>query len=303
MQDVGPSGITGSPGSSAMVNRAKEKREASPVEIDDVESSSDLESRSKGKFPTLWQRFCRDRKVMLFCILTAWAAMWFVKQMIQKPKVEASNVIQEAKNAAPVPNATNDCKWRPEPLQGVCDNTKSTEYSKGYKTAEECENACCAAPNCMSFQFRKKEGCQWGGDTRLGNEGDGPTAWCEPRPHDKWRGQWVAKDGTRVEGACTDIGWNPDELQGQCFGLGGKRAIPNHTPEACRDACCADSECAIWEWRADAGCFYNKNGFACQDTSPLDFEPFHGKRKVVAGRTYTPSAYSGDYADMAEQQR
>ena len=67
----------------------------------------------------------------------------------------------------------NSCDWRPEPLQGTCDVTKPTQDSQIYKNAEECENACCANAECISFQFRTKEGCMWGGDTRLGAEKDG----------------------------------------------------------------------------------------------------------------------------------
>lgn len=140
-----------------------------------------------------------------------------------------------------------------------------------------------------------------GGDTRLGAEKDGVGAWCEPRAPSKWNGQRIKEDGTLVAGACVDgaNGWNPDELQGQCFGLGSSKSISSNTAVQCKDACCADAECAVWQWREDAGCFYNKGAHGCQEANPLDFEPFIGKRKVVEGRSYTPYAYSKDFEDMA----
>lgn len=194
------------------------------------------------------------------------------------------------------------CQWKSEPLQGTCDGTKSTEESRVHLTAQACEEACCSDETCVSFQFRAKEGCLWGGDTRLGGEKDGPSAWCEPRPPAMWHGQWIKTKGTddAVPGACTNDGWKPKELDGQCFGLGSRRTIPNNIPEACRDACCTNENCRIWQWRSDAGCFFNNEAFNCQESKPHDFEPFFGKRKFLHERSYTPYAYSGDFADMAQ---
>ena len=89
-----------------------------------------------------------------------------------------------------------------------------------YDNAIDCENACCETESCVSFQFREKEGCQWGGDTRLGAEKDGVPAWCEPRAPAPWKGQWIKKHEEKIDGACDDKKWNPKELSGQCFGLG-----------------------------------------------------------------------------------
>ena len=199
------------------------------------------------------------------------------------------------------PVAVNGCGWRPEPLLGICDVTKATEESQQYDNAVDCENACCANDECITFQYRTKEGCLWGGDTRLGAEKDGVPAWCEPRAPAKWMGQRIKKDGELVAGACEDgeHGWNPNELEGQCFGLGSSKTISSNTPEMCRDACCEDTNCAVWQWRKDAGCFYNKGAHNCQSANPLDFEAFKGKRKVVEGRTYSPYAYTKDFEDMA----
>lgn len=210
---------------------------------------------------------------------------------------------QQTNNAASTANSK--CHWRPEPLQGKCDAVGDTPAGQQYKTAMECEMGCCESESCIAYQYRAKEGCKWGfGDVRLGNEKDGPSAWCEPRAPAKWNGQWIkSKDGDAtpvVPGACNDAGWNPNELNGQCFGLGTRRvSVQDNTAQACRDACCADSECRIWQWTIGAGCFYGPNGFNCQESTPSDFEPFVGKRKVQSGRSYTPNAYSGDFADMA----
>ena len=200
-------------------------------------------------------------------------------------------------------DSNNNCQWRPEPLVGVCDTTKATPESQKYKTAQECENACCRATTCVSFQFRTKEGCLWANrDTRIGAEKDGVSGWCEPRPPAQWQGQRTKVKGSNeaIPDACRDDeAWNPHELSGQCFGLGARKRIDTNTPRACQQACCAKEDCAIWQWREDAGCFYHKRGFNCQEANPLDFEAFVGKRKVQPGRTYKPYAYSGDYADLA----
>ena len=156
---------------------------------------------------------------------------------------------------------------------------------------------------CFSYQFRTKDGCLFGmKDSRLGAEKDGPTAWCEPRAPAAWKGQWTKNKGVPVEGVCSTDSkeTNFEELRGQCFGLGPKRQLESDTPEACQQACCADNDCAIWQWRADAGCFYNNGGHGCAEAaSALDLEAYQGKRKVVEGRSYKPYAYSNDFADLA----
>jgi hypothetical protein len=212
---------------------------------------------------------------------------------LSKARTESKSVIETDNHSR--------CNWRPEPLQGSCDVTKSTDESRVHTSAQACENACCETNSCISFQFRAKDGCLWGGDTRLGGEKDGPTSWCEPRLPAMWHGQWVKSKGKgdSVPGSCTNEGWHPNELTGQCFGLGSRKAISNNTPEACRDACCENKDCYVWQWRSDAGCFFNNDVFNCQEATPQDFEPFFGKRKVQGGRNYSPHAYSGDFADMA----
>jgi hypothetical protein len=202
------------------------------------------------------------------------------------------------------------CNWKPEPLMGTCDVTEPTETSQKYKTAASCEHACCESESCITFQFRPKEGCLHGGDTRLGAEKDGPGEWCEPRPPAMWHGQRLTRKQINVPGACDDATWDPTELRGQCFGLGSKRHTEENTAEACRNLCCSENNkdadatelgCGSWQWREDAGCFYStEEAGSCQPADPEAFEMFVGKRKAVEGRTYAPYAYSDDFADMAE---
>lgn len=198
------------------------------------------------------------------------------------------------------------CEWRPEPLRGNCDGIPVNEtISQAYPTAAACEEGCCAREDCFSFQFRALEGCKFGKkDSRLGAEKDGPSAWCEPRAPASWQGQWIKsrKGGEPVEGACsTDPKQsNFTELTGQCFGLGSRKQTDSHTSEACQQACCATEDCRVWQWRMDAGCFFSRKANFCNEAASQEaLEPFYGKRKVIEGRSYTPYAYSKDFADLA----
>ena len=250
-----------------------------------------------------WKKLSkRDRSILVIFLFTICLLIYHHHHTQQHNKVEQPIDDRTDESKTTLIKASNTCNWKTEPLQGMCDTTKSTTESQQYKTAIECENGCCESNTCISFQFRQKEGCQFGGDTRLGAEKDGVSAWCEPRPPAMWNGQWVWKKNGKGGGAadaCTDEGWNPKELQGQCFGLGSRKNIDEATSKGCRDACCKTKGCAIWQFRPDAGCFFNDKAHNCQQANPLDFEAFVGKRKVVEGRTYKPYAYSNDFADMA----
>jgi len=196
------------------------------------------------------------------------------------------------------------CDWEPTPLVGPCPGVFDKPPPLGEiseaKTAEACEAACCRSAKCVSWQFRNV--CEHGGDTRVGFEGDGPGAWCEKDPPKRWKGQKVSKEtqGAVAQlqgmvdhaetreglGACADATWNPDELQGQCFGLGAPQKNVA-SAAACRDRCCSLSHCAAWQWRDDKGCFAG----ALSHCAPLDIRgPFTGRRKRLPGRTYWPPA-------------
>ena len=259
------------------------------------------DDHEKPGITVLFQKANRMKGVLAVLLVLLVAEIVVVPWMRQDPLDGTVTTTTAASSQAETSVTANKCNWKAEPLQGKCDGVKSTEASKVHTTAVDCEKACCDDEDCVVFQFRTKEGCLFGGDSRLGMEKDGPSSWCEPRPPASWQGQWikVKKEGTAVDGACDKNGWKPNELSGQCFGLGSKKTIPNHSPESCRDACCASEDCFVWQWRQDAGCFFNSNAYGCQEASALDFEKFVGKRKVQDGRSYTPYAYTGDFADMA----
>jgi hypothetical protein len=259
------------------------------------------EDHAKPSITLLLQKAGRMKGVLI--LLLGWfvAEMTIFPLLAKKDPMKPSTTITTNQGDTST-STTNDgrCTWKSEPLQGKCDGVKSTEESRIHSTAIDCEKTCCDKDDCVSFQFRTKEGCLFGGDTRLGAEKDGPSSWCEPRPPARWLGQWIKdkKEGTAVPGACSKKDWNPKELSGQCFGLGSKKPTLQHTPEACQDACCSSEDCSVWQWRQDAGCFFNSNSHNCQESSPLDFEKFIGKLKATGGRSYTPYAFSSDFADM-----
>mmetsp|Transcript_30846 Transcript_30846/g.42727 ORF Transcript_30846/g.42727 Transcript_30846/m.42727 type:complete len:303 (+) Transcript_30846:560-1468(+) len=194
-------------------------------------------------------------------------------------------------------------QWRPEHLVGSCvGGTVSTEATKVLTSAAACKRACCEAAECVSWQFREDLGCLHGGDVRLGMEKDGPGAWCEPSAPAPWEGQRLrphqgdhAYQVNRTR-ACSQALWDPSLLQGQCFGLGARRALQVETSVACMTACCADEDCEIWQWRQDKGCFFGKGGWVCDKPSLFANAPFQGLRKVVSTRKYLPLAYVSSLA-------
>lgn len=188
------------------------------------------------------------------------------------------------------------CGWRPETIAGSCvGSISATPLSRTLKTAKECADECCKLPadkgngGCITWQFREKEGCFHGGDVRIGMEKDGVTAWCEPNPPARWSGQRLKVNGVDVrEQACSDQDFNPTQLEGQCFGLGPRRAVKEESAKGCRDACCNDPKikCETWQWRVDAGCYYEaKSPSKCDDP---DAGAFQGRRKRMSERTYIP---------------
>jgi hypothetical protein len=125
-------------------------------------------------------------------------------------------------------------------------------------------------------------------------EKDGPTAWCEPVAPSPWQGQRIVarkgkekEDGTYTREQACEM-WNPQQLEGQCFGLGAKQeGAASASSEGCRDACCGDQKCTNWQYREDKGCFYSSaQGFNCETLGEHAFQPFQGRRKVVLGRIY-----------------
>eukprot|EP00976_Prorocentrum_cordatum_P068019 1178964-Prorocentrum_minimum.AAC.2 len=192
-------------------------------------------------------------------------------------------------------NAESHCAWRTEVLAGSCVGWPSVRNAS-HTTAKLCQEACCNLPlegdhACVAWQFRTDTGCFLGKDTRLGFEKDGPSAWCEPSAPAPWSGQRL-KDRSvdRRSEACGST-WNPEELRGQCFGLGARRTLSSETAASCRDACCSDPTCETWQWREDKGCFYGGYVGYCDKADAASFEPFEGQRRHVPHRTYNPPAF------------
>jgi hypothetical protein len=183
------------------------------------------------------------------------------------------------------------------------------------KSSTECATTCCDDPKCITFQYRSDVGCFQGDDVRLGLEKDGAPTWCNDAPPVIWKGQYLVP---RVQGAdgkdivysdaeretfrkksCDLTTWTPDERQGQCFGLGGKREAASASAEECMKACCADPNCGAWQWAND-GCFYGKWMFGCL---PGSSEAYVGRRKFQISRTYADGSGKPYRQDLSLYQK
>jgi hypothetical protein len=191
-----------------------------------------------------------------------------------------------ASRIAQVPIEIPDCESSPwksdENLVGICPGRKAHDLS--IQSAIDCSKACCADTNCIVWQFRVDMGCLHGGDVRIGQEKDGPAAYCSDHPPLRWQGQMLKKDRKDIE--CAADTWHPDEQPGQCFGLGDVRPGID-TAQECKAACCSIDICGAWQFQETLGCFYNVRMHSCQKgDDPVFFEPFVGRRKKLSSRTY-----------------
>jgi hypothetical protein len=185
-----------------------------------------------------------------------------------------------------VPPVVPECELSPwkadEDLVGTCPGIRAKNAS--LQTVADCALACCSDPDCIVWQFRADKGCLQGGDVRIGQEKDGPAAYCSDHPPLRWQGQFV-KDRKGAE--CSTDTWHPDEQLGQCFGLGDPRKGISTAGE-CMQACCSHETCGAWQFQETLGCFYNTRMFSCQRSDdPILFEPHVGRRKRRSSRTYT----------------
>lgn len=130
----------------------------------------------------------------------------------------------------------------------------------------------------------------------MGQEKDGPSAWCSDHPPHKWQGQFLKPHGDKSgmeekdvrSSACSEATWNANEKIGQCFGLGDVKQNASGSAEECMRACCEDVTCRAWQWNKELGCFYGKGMHSCQGSGDLiAFEPFIGRRKQLDSRRYT----------------
>lgn len=235
--------------------------------------------------------------VVVGFLLTISTFMWLTKHVritvAVSPELAAPAELALKRPTSALAREAVYCLWHKSVLAGKCPGDPLRTTKTVYKSAQECSDACCKDSKCVAWQFRANEGCLHGGDVRLGMEKDGPSDWCEPTAPAAWKGERVlvlqGEPVDRRQAACGSA-WNPNMLQGQCFGLGPKRQDngASDSADACRRACCEDGDCATWQFRSDKGCFYYKVGPDCE--AEASYEPFQGKRKVVKGRTYTDQA-------------
>jgi hypothetical protein len=224
--------------------------------------------------------------IVMICLAAVRLAMFFDKDTKLRP----------VKLVVPASESIPQCEsqpWKPnEDMRGKCPGDLKPFASA--KTVSECATTCCSDPKCITWQYRKDTGCLQGGDVRLGMEKDGVSAWCSDHPPQRWKGQYLYKKGGKEEEdaeirrkGCDASTWNPNEQVGQCFGLGDVKKNVSGSAEECRSACCKDEKCRAWQWNADLGCFYASHMFSCQgDGDPVQFEPFVGRRKLMANRKY-----------------
>lgn len=198
-----------------------------------------------------------------------------------------------------VPSCTSSPWKEEESLHGNCQGS-ALKHNPTPQSAKECATTCCDDPTCITFQYRSDVGCFQGEDVRLGMEKDGVPTWCNQDPPVIWRGQYLVPRVQDENGkdiaysdrereqfhnkSCDIKTWIPDERQGQCFGLGGKREAASGSDEECMKACCSDPNCGAWQWSRDVGCFYGKWMFGCLAGSS---EAYVGRRKFQSSRSYT----------------
>ena len=224
-------------------------------------------------------------------ILSSFATLSLIFLAMTTRSREVTSVIE-------VPSCTN-APWKSdEDLRGKC--PESFKSIPSAKSITQCATSCCEDLNCITWQYRADVGCLQGGDVRLGMEKDGVPAWCSDHAPRRWHGQrLVPKRGKKDEKkedrdddtrkyACDEATYNPNEEAGQCFGLGDVRPDGSGSAVECMRACCSDEKCGAWQWSEDLGCFYSKNMHSCQGVGdPVAFEPFVGRRKRLASRSYT----------------
>lgn len=226
--------------------------------------------------------------VVMFCLAAARLSMKFDND----PSLRPAKLLVSAADTIP-PCETQP--WKPnEDMRGKCPGDLKPFTSA--KTIADCAMTCCSNPKCITWQFRKDTGCLQGGDVRLGMEKDGVSAWCSDHPPQRWQGQYLYKQGGKEEEhaelrkkGCDASTWNPNEQVGQCFGLGDVKKDASGSAEECRDACCKSETCRAWQWNKELGCFYSSHMHGCQGDGgdPVQFEPFVGRRKLLANRKYT----------------
>jgi hypothetical protein len=289
----------------------RHKKGESPASRARVQSAYDKERSKKSaskSFATLWNGWLLTFFVVMLVIVFALpglkASHMGETEMKSSAELRGAATTKEESTAATSDTTTTtttnkqqqtavisipECEsspWKPdEDLVGTCPG--NLKPKPDFNNAIDCAASCCASEECIAFQFRADKGCLQGKDTRIGQEKDGPAAYCSDHPPLRWQGQML-KEAGKKEAECSVDTWHPDEQQGQCFGLGDARKGTFETAEDCMKACCADDKCRAWQFQETLGCFYNAGMHGCQRSDdPILFEPYVGRRKLVSTRTYT----------------
>ena len=262
----------------SMHSRRGVKGEATSLSYDE-----EIKSKKATKSLSVWNGW-----LLTFCVIFAVALV--ASPRLLKESMYSSSATEESRSSSEkhvealttIPECESS-PWKPdEDLVGTCPGIRVKD--KAITNAVDCAVACCASSDCIVWQFRADKGCLQGGDVRIGQEKDGPAAYCSDHPPFRWQGQFV-KD--RKDTECSNDTWHPDEQPGQCFGLGDTRKGIT-TAEDCMKACCALETCGAWQFQESLGCFYNTKMFSCQKSDdPIVFEPHVGRRKQLSSRTYT----------------
>eukprot|EP00472_Partenskyella_glossopodia_P001080 CAMPEP_0197543136 /NCGR_PEP_ID=MMETSP1318-20131121/68078_1 /TAXON_ID=552666 /ORGANISM="Partenskyella glossopodia, Strain RCC365" /LENGTH=323 /DNA_ID=CAMNT_0043102449 /DNA_START=156 /DNA_END=1127 /DNA_ORIENTATION=+ len=214
---------------------------------------------------------------------------------------ESSNYDNESSNIITMQNNNDDdddddddnnnnnkkCKWETGPegeednrYPGFCEGLKTIKTAKSRSSAG-CKAECCASEECNGWQYRGDLGCRHATRKHHG--------WCEPTAPSPWTGrELLVRDDDAADAASAsgeNCSWKKKEKRSQCKGLGPRRPKGGPywtTPEECARDCCAHSECRIWQFREDKGCFWGKASYCDTEDGMYAWEPFKGGKKLAA---------------------
>lgn len=151
-----------------------------------------------GTISEMFQRWmARNGKFLVICITLSVLLFAPLRVAVRFSTVTATNNTQSATAQAAAPQTSKPkqslqippCPAHPwkenENLQGKCpgDLKKYPDAT----TLSTCASSCCAKEECVSWQYRQDVGCLHGKDIRLGQEKDGPAAWCSDHPPHRWK--------------------------------------------------------------------------------------------------------------------
>lgn len=175
-------------------------------------------------------------------------------------------------------------QWRPDALVGRCFGVGPffemfPEYvDRKVRSARACKKLCCKlGAKCITWQFGggvNNTDCRLGGPVRYGAEASGVSGWCEPNAPRRWEGFKV----NRRDGKCGVA----ELVPGQCFGLGPEAMSADGqrlTLDGCKEKCCNDANCKVWQALPDRGCFLNSEDAWCDPT----VQAYTGQRKCARG--------------------